>query len=97
MTAKIAQTRKRKMTIKSRYESSRKVTDNGHGWYTMEGVSRYYRVGMTDDNSKIAYVDYEGGPFLHIGDDFEGHGKILSFSIEKAPEHIFKVRIEVEQ
>ena len=87
-----------KLTLHSRYGDKRTVTANGHGWYTMEGKAHYYRVGMSDDNVDIAYVDFEGGPFLHVGDDFDGHGKILSFVIEKdAPKDHFKVRIEVEQ
>jgi subtilisin-like proprotein convertase family protein len=53
---------------------------------------------MNDANTEIAYFDPEGGPFLHVGDDFDGRGKILSFVIEKdAPKDHFKVRVEVEQ
>jgi len=87
-----------KLTLHSRYGDKRTVTSHGDGWYTMEGRAHYYRVGMSEDNQDIAYVDYEGGPFLHVGDDFNGYGKILSFVIEKdAPKDHFKVRIEVEQ
>ena len=52
---------------------------------------------MADDNTEIAYVDFEGGPFLQIGDDFSGHGKILSLVVEDAEKDYFKVRVEVEQ
>lgn len=87
-----------KLTLHSRDGDKRTVTANGHGWYTMEGKSRYYRAGMNEDNTEIAYVDFEGGPFLHVGDDFNGYGKIVSLSVDKsALEHHFKVRIEVEQ
>lgn len=87
-----------KLTLHSRYGDTRTITPNGHGWYTMEGKSHYYRAGMNNDNTEIAYVDFEGGPILHVGDDFNGYGKILSFVIEKdAPKDHFKVRIEVEQ
>ena len=82
----------------NRYGDSRKITDNGHGWYTIEGVSRYYRAGMNDENTEIAYVDFEGGPFICVGSDFDGRGKILSLEIDKtAPKDYFKVRVEVEQ
>jgi len=82
----------------SRYGDKRKITNNGHGWYTVEGKAHYYRCGMNDANTEIAYFDPEGGPFLHVGDDFDGRGKILSFVIEKdAPKDHFKVRVEVEQ
>ena len=51
-------------TLNSRYGDSRKITDNGHGVWTIEGKAHYYRVGMNDDNTKIGYFDPEGGPFI---------------------------------
>ena len=86
-----------KLTLHSRYGDKRTIIANGHGWYTIEGKSLFYRAGMSDNNTDIAYVDFEGGPLLQIGDDFSGHGKILSLTIEKAEKDQFKVRVEVEQ
>lgn len=80
----------------SRYGDKRKVTNNGHGWYTVEGKAHYYRCGMNDANTEIAYFDPEGGPMIHVGDDI-GFGKIVSLSVETAPKDHFKVRMEVEQ
>jgi hypothetical protein len=81
--------------IRSRYGDERKITDNGHGLYTIEGKSRYYRVGMNEANTEIAYFDPEGGPFIHVGDNM-GFGVIQSILVEKnvQPNH-FKIRVEV--
>ena len=85
-------------TTTNRYGETRKITNNGHGWYTIEGKSHYYRAGMNDDNTEIAYVDFEGGPFISVGSDFDGRGKVLSLEIDKsAPKDHFKVRVEVDQ
>jgi hypothetical protein len=82
--------------LMSRYGQVRKVTDNGHGIFTIEGESRYWRAGMSEDNTKVAYVDPEGGPFIHIDEDY-GFGKIREIHIDKsAKENHFKVRVEVE-
>jgi len=86
-----------KLTLHSRYGDKRTVTSNGHGIYTIEGKSLYYRVGMTDDNSRIGYFDPEGGPFISIDADY-GFGKITEIIVEKtAPKDHFKIRVEVEQ
>lgn len=82
-------------TTSSRYGDSRTVTNNGHGWFTVEGNARYYRVGMSDDNEEIAYFDPEGGPFIAIGDQFHGHGIITKICVEKTTKGKFKIRVEV--
>lgn len=80
----------------SRYGESRNITNNGHNIWTVEGKAHYFRVGMTEDNTKIDYFDPEGGPFIHVGDDL-GFGKIIEIAVEKnnKKDH-FKVRLEVE-
>lgn len=84
--------------IKSRYGADRTINGHGKGWYTMEGRADFLRAGMTEDNTGVAYLDPEGGPFLHVGDDFEGLGKIVSLLQEDSgKKEFFKIRIEVEQ
>lgn len=80
----------------SRYGDKRKITNNGHNLYTVEGKAHYYRCGMNEANTEIAYFDPEGGPMIHVGDN-HGFGKITSIFVESAPEGQFKVRLEVEQ
>jgi hypothetical protein len=82
-------------TLNSRYGDSRKITDNGHGVWTIEGKAHYYRVGMNDDNTKIGYFDPEGGPFISVGSDY-GFGKISEIIVENTEEGNFKIRVEVD-
>lgn len=82
--------------MKSRYGQKRTIASNGHGIYTVEGDAAYYRVGMTEDNTKIGYFDPEGGPMFHVGDEFQG-GRINEIFVEKAEEGKFKIRLEVEE
>jgi hypothetical protein len=84
------------LTLHSRYGDKRTVTANGHGIYTIEGKTHYYRVGMDDDNTKIGYFDPEGGPFISVGSDY-GFGTITEIFVEKSEEGNFKIRVEVEQ
>ncbi len=79
----------------SRYGDARKTTSNGHGMYTIEGKAHYYRVGMNDDNSQIAYFDPEGGPFISVGDDL-GFGRISEIVVEKSKEGSFKIRVQID-
>lgn len=84
-------------TVTSRYGDKRTITDNGHGIYTMEGPARYYRVGSSVDGKRIEYFDPEGGPFIQVGADMhEFGGKITDIIVESAPEHYFKIRLEIE-
>lgn len=60
--------------FKSRYGQPRTLTRTGEGTYTIGGETGYYRTGLTknatvEDISKgmIAFVDFEGGPFVSIG------------------------------
>jgi hypothetical protein len=84
------------LTLHSRYGDKRTVTPNGHGIYTIEGKTHYYRVGMDDDNTKIGYFDPEGGPFICVGNDY-GFGTINEIFVEESEKGNFKIRVEVEQ
>lgn len=88
-----------KNTTQSRYGQSRTITPNGHGIYTMEGDAHYYRVGMNEDNTKIAYFDPEGGPFIAVGSELDRFGgEITDIIVEKdAPKGKFKIRIEINE
>ena len=61
---------------KSRYNQKRTITQISDTEYLIEGESDYGRLGFEIDPSMLTYVDFEGGPFLHIGDNFWGKGKI---------------------
>lgn len=53
----------------SRYGDRRTIRNNGGGSYTVEGISRYYRVAQNDEG-KITMFDFEGGPCIHLGENF---------------------------
>ncbi len=61
---------------KSRYNQKRTITQISDKEYLIEGESDYGRLGFEIDPSVLTYVDFEGGPFLHIGDNFWGKGRI---------------------
>lgn len=84
-----------KTNLQSRYGDKRTVVDNGHNLFTIEGKSRYWRVGMNEENTDIAYFDPEGGPFLCIGSDY-GFGVLKSIMVENGKKDHFKIRVEVE-
>lgn len=86
------------MVISSRYGDKRKITNNGHGIFTIEGMAKFWRVGSEPDAKGISYFDPEGGPFIAVGDVWKelGNGKITSIIREDANEGHFKVRVEVE-
>jgi len=81
--------------MKSRYDEERKIIAHGDGWYTIEGKSNYYRSGFDNDGNK--YYDFEGGPFLCEGFDFQGYGKIISLISEPCKSGYFKLRVETER
>jgi hypothetical protein len=81
-------------TYLSRYGDKRILTENGHGWYTIEGEARFTRgsVGMFDADGGI--ID---GNALFVGVDY-GFGKIISMMVEQTDrKNYFKVRVETEQ
>lgn len=88
-------------TIHSRYGDPRVITPHGSGWFTMEGPCHYYRVGMNEANTEIAYFDPDGGPFVAVDDDSWhelGGRKIVSIVVEDpGKDKHFKIRIETEQ
>lgn len=59
----------------SRYGEKRDVYECNvePGTYYIIGKSRYYRAGSSEDGQRLEYVDFEGGPFISVGDPFLGH------------------------
>lgn len=63
------------------------VTDHGGGWFTVEGQSHFYRASADPKTGDISMVDFEGGPYITVGDpcDFlpDGVGKVEEIIIEQ--------------
>jgi hypothetical protein len=62
----------------SRYGDPRYITDVGGGCFFIEGKNKYVRVGGTD---VIQYVDFEGGPFISVGDSLYEDREVIVESI----------------
>jgi hypothetical protein len=81
-------------TYTSRYGNTRTLTNNGHGWYTIEGEALFTRgaEGMFDAEGGVL-----NGNALFVGEDY-GFGKIVSLMVEPSgKKNHFKVRVEVDQ
>lgn len=81
----------------SRYGDPRAISYEGNNTYTVSGPARYYRVGMNEANTEIAYFDPEGGPFIAVDDrwaEFDGK-RIVHLTVCDASEGHFCVRVQV--
>lgn len=83
--------------IRSIYGQKRTVTQINDNQFIIEGESGFLRMGFEIDPSNPTYVDFEGGPFLHIGYDFFGKGRVTDIQVidsEKDNYIIVKVTLE---
>lgn len=83
--------------IRSRYGSKRTVTQINDSQFIIEGDAGFLRIGFEIDPSSPTYADFEGGPFLHIGNDFFGKGRVKEIQIidsDKKDYAIIKVTLE---
>ena len=71
-------------SIRSRYGVDRKITYVGrlggdeHLW-KVSGKSRIYRAGGSPD--ALEFVDFEGGPFISLGEEFAHCGMVTNLSV----------------
>lgn len=55
--------------IHSRYGQARHIIRVSKKEYLIRGVSNFIRMGYSDDSKNVyEFVDFEGGPFLQVGD-----------------------------
>ena len=81
-------------TVKSSYDNARTITQIHPDQYIIEGDSKYGRFGFEIDPSILTYADFEGGPFLLIGNNFLGKGNIISIeSIDSGKEGNLMVKV----
>lgn len=59
-----------------RSKLSRVVTQIKDNQFLIEGEIESARFGFQADETNLNFADIHGGPFLHIGQDFFGRGKI---------------------
>jgi len=48
--------------------------------FLVEGIPNHTRLGGENELS-ITYVDFDGGPMVHIGRDFLGRGRVVGIEI----------------
>lgn len=83
--------------IKSRYGRKITVTQINDNQFIVEGNTSFLRVGFEIDPSNPTYADFDGGPFLHIGYDFFGKGRVTGIQIIDSDQEdyaIIKVTLE---
>jgi len=79
-----------------RSKLSRIVTPINNNQFLVEGKSDFVRFGFQSDETNLNFAELEGGPFLHIGQDFFGKGKILSIeNIDTDDEYYIILKITV--
>lgn len=59
-------------------KNTRVITQVSEKEYLLEGTSDWVKFGCQFDTSFITSANLEGGPFLLVGDNFLGKGKISS-------------------
>lgn len=83
--------------FKSRYGQLRTITEQADGSFIVEGESIYHRCGSNEDGVDLWMVDFEGGPFISVGDPLLGHknyGTVKKLEIiEHDQKEYFKVRV----
>jgi hypothetical protein len=58
-------------------KNTRTITQISSNEYLVEGEASWAKFATEYDDSSLTYANIEGGPFLHIGDNFLGKGKIF--------------------
>jgi hypothetical protein len=79
-----------------RSKFSRIVTSINDSQFLIEGSADFIKLSCELDETSLNFADIQGGPFLHIGYDFFGKGKIKSIekvSIGEDGSFIFKLTI----
>lgn len=66
------------MVVKSRYGDRREYKITPKGIEIAVYNSMFARMGYIDDNStKISFIDFEGGPFLEVGQTLDFNKKSM--------------------
>lgn len=82
---------------KSRYGQKRTVTQINDNQFIVEGETTYGRFGFEHDPSDLTYVDFEGGPFIHINYDFFGKGIVRHIQhIESEKQDYLMIKVTID-
>jgi hypothetical protein len=56
------------------------ITQINENQFLVEGIANHTRLGGENEHA-ISYVDFDGGPMVHIGRDFLGRGRVVGIEI----------------
>jgi len=89
-----------KDVFKSRYNQTRTITKESDDSYLVEGESKYYRAASNEGEDGIWMVDFEGGPFIAVGEQLIGnkdYGIVKKIQILKEQKDgVFSVKVFCE-
>jgi len=60
---------------------NRVVTQINEKEFILEGISKKTKIGSEFDDGFPYYIDLEGGPFIHVGLDFFGKGRVKTLQL----------------
>lgn len=79
-----------------RSKSSRIVTQIGSYEFLVEGEIDSVRFGFQTNDNLLNFADMNGGPFLHVGEDFFGKGKIKSIEkLDSDNQHYLILKVKI--
>ena len=85
--------------IKSRYGVNRLITEDADGSLIIEGETLYYRCSTVDKDNTTEMFDFEGGPFLMVGDpmiEIDMDAKVRSIEILHSEKGYAKIKVRYE-
>jgi hypothetical protein len=85
--------------IKSRYGTNRLITEEADGSLIIEGETLYYRCSTIEKDNTTQMFDFEGGPFIMVGDpmlDIDMSGTVRSIEILDSEKGYAKIKVRYE-
>jgi hypothetical protein len=83
--------------LKGYGKNKRLITQIQDSEYLVEGESDYARLGFEIDDANLTFAYLENGPFLHIGDNFLGKGKIAALqNIDSGKDGYIMIKVVLE-
>jgi|APGre2960657373_1045057.scaffolds.fasta_scaffold18219_5 hypothetical protein len=81
-----------------RSKISRIVTQINNNEFLVEGEIECAKFGFQVDESFLNFADIQGGPFLHIGQDFFGKGNIKNIQkIDSGKDDYLILKITIDK
>ena len=85
--------------VKSRYGTNRLITEEADGSLLIEGETLYFRCSTINEDSTTDMFDFEGGPFIMVGDpmmELDMDGVVRSIEIVETKKDYAKIKVRYE-